>query len=290
MVEATRSILGSRTANLYTIDLLRLQFYLGDDSILIGKAVSNTMATQKVCLAEFTVMTKKDRTRCTHEEKLAYGRQLRSFIYACPNAFSGLTRLKLENLISETDFPKIFSTCTRLEFLRLHGCGMGMFSLLEVEHPLLSELEIADCSFEEVYLKWLPKITLLTFSDWISQHDPVTFGYVPLLQSMSINNTGLRHHKMLKLSELLGNTTISDLHLNFQSEKIWVEPEGPKELYQVFHKLRIVDLVNISEDCELNWTIFILQGAPSLEELCIRVICSVASILVLYVQGAGPFM
>lgn len=88
---------------------------------------------------------------------------------------------------------------------------------------------------------------------------------------MSIINTALSWHKMLKLSELLGKTAISILHLNFRSEKIWVKPEGRRQLLPVFHKLRIVNLLNIPEECDLTWTMFLLQGAPNLKELRIVV-------------------
>uniref|UniRef100_A0ACD5YWJ3 Uncharacterized protein n=1 Tax=Avena sativa TaxID=4498 RepID=A0ACD5YWJ3_AVESA len=272
MIEATRSILGSRSANLYTIQLLRIKFYLGDDSIFIGQTVADTMATQNVGFADFAIMTRKCGRLCTDEELLNYGRQLVSLVYTCPSAFSGLTSLKLQNLrLGESEFPKIFGISRRLEFLSLEYCDMGMLSFLELERPQLSELVIVDCHFEMVDLKWLPKLTLLTFSGWISLYDPLSFGHVPLLQSVNITNIGLSWHKMLKLSDFLGQATINDLHLNFKCEKIWIVPEGPRELWQVFHKLQIVELINISEDCDLSWIMFILQGAPYLKELCIRV-------------------
>lgn len=53
--------------------------------------------------------------------------------------------------------------------------------------------------------------------------------------------------------------------------QIWIQREYPKELLPVFYKLRLLNLVNISEECDLNWTLCILQGAPSLEELHITV-------------------
>uniref|UniRef100_A0A0A9FP39 FBD domain-containing protein n=1 Tax=Arundo donax TaxID=35708 RepID=A0A0A9FP39_ARUDO len=113
---------------------------------------------------------------------------------------------------------------------------------------------------------------MLTFEIWISQQDPLSFGYVPLLRSVSFTNIGLSWHKMLKLSEFSGNATIGALQLNFKGEKIWVQPEGPRQLLPVFCKLRLVNLINISEECDLNWTMFILQGALSLEELHIMVL------------------
>uniref|UniRef100_A0ACD5ZHN6 Uncharacterized protein n=1 Tax=Avena sativa TaxID=4498 RepID=A0ACD5ZHN6_AVESA len=159
----------------------------------------------------------------------------------------------------------------RLEFLRLDNCDMGFRSLLTVEHPRLCELEIVRCNFERVDLNWLPELTTLTLVSWMSLDDPLSFGYVPLLHTVSISNTARSWHKMLKLSEFLGKATISNLHLGFQSEKIWVKPQDPKELSQVFSELRLLNLAAISEECDLRWTLFVLQGAPSLEELCIRV-------------------
>ncbi|KAF7081581.1 hypothetical protein CFC21_085508 [Triticum aestivum] len=91
------------------------------------------------------------------------------------------------------------------------------------------------------------------------------------LSVWALGNIGLSWHKMLKLSELLGKTAISNLHLNFRCEKIWVKPEGRKQLLPVFRKLSLVNLFNISEECDLTWTMFILQGAPNLKELCIMV-------------------
>jgi hypothetical protein len=148
---------------------------------------------------------------------------------------------------------------------------MGVPSLLEVQHPQLREFEIVKCSFERVDLNWLPKLTTLTLSYWVSTHDPLSIGYAPLLQTVTMSNTALSWHTMLRLSEVLGKATVSDLHLNFESEKIWVKPEGPRELWPVFHKLRFVKLTDISEECDLAWTLFILEGAPSLKELCLQV-------------------
>lgn len=272
VLDATRSILERRSTNLYTIHLLRMQFYLGDESIFIGQTVANTIATQKVASVDFTIVTKVRRI-CTSNDRLTYGRQFMSFFDSCPNTFGCLARLRLENLrLGESDFPKIFSICKQLEFLFLFECDMGINSLLEVEHPQLSELVISGgCLDRGVHLKWAPKLTLVKFNVFRTQDDPFCLGYVPLLQTVSIINTGLSWHKMLKLSELLGKTAISNLHLNFKSEKIWVKPEGRRQLFPVFHKLRIVNLLNISEECDLTWTMFLLQGAPNLKELRVLV-------------------
>jgi hypothetical protein len=220
MLEATRTMLESRT-NQYTIHLLRMQFFLADGSVNIGQTVANTIATKKVGSVELTLLTEKDGSICTHDDLVTHGRQLSSFVDACPNTFSGLARLKLENMrLGESDFPKLFSISKRLEFLCLFNCDIGYLSFLEVEHPQLRELEILKCDFEMVDLKWLPKLTTLTFTCWESKHDPLSFGFVPLLQTANISNTALSSHKMLKLSEFLGKVTLRELHLNFESEKV----------------------------------------------------------------------
>lgn len=64
-------------------------------------------------------------------------------------------------------------------------------------------------------------------------------------------------------------TQIFHLLLLFQ---IWVLPECPKLLAPVLGKLQIVNLVNLPEGCDIAWTMFIIEAAPSLKELCIRLL------------------
>uniref|UniRef100_A0ACD5TB23 Uncharacterized protein n=3 Tax=Avena sativa TaxID=4498 RepID=A0ACD5TB23_AVESA len=272
MLEATRSIL-ERRSDLYTIHSMYLQFYLGDESTIpIGQTVANAMATQIICSAEFTILTKVQ-VECTDADLLTQGGQFMSFFDACPYAFGGLTRLCLGYIkLGESEFLKVFSICNGLEHLHLYRCDMTGSSLLEIEHPQIYKLEIIGCGFEKVHLKWLPKLTVLSFVYWTSRHDPFSLGCVPLLQNVCITNVGLSLQNMVKLSQLLGKaSSISELHLNFKCERIWVKPESVKQFSMPFHKLRSVNLFNISEECDLNWTMFILEGAPNLEELCIMV-------------------
>jgi hypothetical protein len=137
-----------------------MQFFLGDESISIGQAVADTTAAHKVGSVELSLLAKKDYRGCTDDDLLANGRQLRSFVDACPDTFSCLTRLKLESLVLfPSVFTKICTICKRLDFLHLFNIEMGVPSLLEVQHPQLRELEIAKCGFERVDLNWLPKLT-----------------------------------------------------------------------------------------------------------------------------------
>lgn len=49
------------------------------------------------------------------------------------------------------------------------------------------------------------------------------------------------------------------------SAKIWIQPEDAKQLMPIFSNLSDVYLFNIFAECDLNWTLFILQAAPSLK-------------------------
>ncbi|CAM0948108.1 unnamed protein product [Alopecurus aequalis] len=273
IADATRTSILSRRWKQIPAMLSKI-FYLGEEStISIGQTVAKAMVTHKVGTVEFRLLTKV-RARCTDADLRAQGAQFMSFVDACPNTFGGLTRLNLERMrLGESEFPQVFSICKQLKDLRLYCCDMGTLSLLELDHPQLSKVEIATCDFEKVHLKWLPKLSVLSHEYWISEHDPFSFGYVPLLQSVSIGNVGLSSFKTHRLSQLLSkaSSSIRELHLNFKCERIWVKPEGRKQLSMVFHGLRYVNLMNISEECDLNWTMFILQGAPTLKELCVTV-------------------
>ncbi|KAF0934581.1 hypothetical protein E2562_025668 [Oryza meyeriana var. granulata] len=112
----------------------------------------------------------------------------------------------------------------------------------------------------------------MAYDHWDSYEDPLSFGDVPLLSSLSLTNAGAGWQKNLRLSQLLSTvTSISDLLQNFESEKIWAHPECPKLLGPVFHKLQSVTLVDLLEGCTIDWTMLILEAAPILKELCITV-------------------
>ncbi|RLN35272.1 hypothetical protein C2845_PM03G08560 [Panicum miliaceum] len=68
-----------------------------------------------------------------------------------------------------------------------------------------------------------------------------------------------------KLSDVLRDTTtLHNLTLSFQGEKLWLQPEG-KQLCTVFNKLRKLALHDIFVDFDLLWTIVLLEAAPSVE-------------------------
>jgi hypothetical protein len=269
----TETVLSARNLE---IPILKLtgRFYLRrDECVSISRAFARTMATQEVDEAEFTLLTEMSGTRCTQNDLLCYAKVFNTWFGDCPAVFAGLTRLLLCNMrFVEQDITNILSTCKRLRNLRLAFCDAGVGSVLQVEHAQLVELSIEYGKFEAVQLNCLPKLQRVNYTGWSYPDPHLTFGYVPQLSRLSLVEMGISCTKNLQLSHLLANVpSISDLHLDFKSEKIWVVPECPNLLAHVLGKLRVVNLVNLPEGCDIAWTMFILEAAPSLKELCIRV-------------------
>ncbi|KXG20540.1 hypothetical protein SORBI_3010G218700 [Sorghum bicolor] len=79
------------------------------------------------------------------------------------------------------------------------------------------------------------------------------------------------YHKNIRLSEFLRNVIIVNLDLNFQSRKIWIQPEATKPLAPLLRNLQMLRLRFIHEKCDLSWTMFILEATPLLKEINIQV-------------------
>uniref|UniRef100_A0ACD5X584 Uncharacterized protein n=1 Tax=Avena sativa TaxID=4498 RepID=A0ACD5X584_AVESA len=274
VVEATKSMLSRRGLNHNTIHSLDMDFFLKDDHMIsIGHVVGHYMATHKVEKVEFTVMTERDDVHCNDDHLIGYGQQFRLFFDSCPVAFAGLTHLRLENpRFGELDISNVLIICKRLQLLRLFNCDSGSSTVLQVEHPQISELSIVDCSFERVELNSLPKLIRMTFEGWISFQDPLFIGDVPLLEALGLSDICLSCHKMVKLSKFLVATSLRNLKLGFECEKIWVQPEClTKRFAYVFRQLRFVYLDDIPEGYDLTWTLFVLEVASNLKDLYLTV-------------------
>jgi hypothetical protein len=222
VVEATKSILARRGSSQNTIQSLCITFFLKDDDMIyIGHAVGDSMSNQKVEIAEFTILTERDDIYCNDDHLIGYGRQFILFFDTCPTAFGGLTHLRLENLrFGEFDISNVLITCKRLRYLRMFNCDSGSWTVLQVEHPQLSELAIVDCYFERVELNSLPKLKRMTFKGWITFQDPLFLGYVPLIEALGLSNLALTWHKMVTLSKFLVDTSLQYLKLGFECEKV----------------------------------------------------------------------
>uniref|UniRef100_A0ACD6A008 Uncharacterized protein n=2 Tax=Avena sativa TaxID=4498 RepID=A0ACD6A008_AVESA len=273
VASVTEKILCARNLEIPTIHKLRVTCYLRPDECLpITRAFADTMATHKVDNAEFVPLVEKSFSECTLGNLLCNAKRFNICLGDCPAAFAGLTSLWLSYMrFRELDISNILSTCKRLKHLRLLCCDGGYRRVLLVEHDQLVELNIEKGQFERVHLSRAPKLQRLTCDGWCYPA-PLAFGYVPQLSKLSLVKRGISSTFMLQLSHLLANVpSIRDLHLDFQSEKIWVVPECSKLLTPVLRKLEIVNLDNLPEGCDIAWTMFILEAAPCLRELCIRV-------------------
>ncbi|XP_044969262.1 uncharacterized protein LOC123429272 [Hordeum vulgare subsp. vulgare] len=273
VADVTEKIMVARDKEI-PIRKLTVRFYLMRYNCLsIGTSVAGAMATQKVEAAEFEILTEKAGVNCTPGDFLGFAKQFNIFLGACPHAFAGLTRLRLHCMrFGEPDIPNILTICKWLQSLRLSYCDAGIGSVLQVEHARLVELAIDYGRFETVELSCAPKLERMSYNNWNSDGDPLSFGFVPRLSKLDLTKVGTRSHKTLELGQLLANApNISDLHLDFESEKIWILPERPILLTPLLGKLRVVNLDNLPEGCEIAWTMFILEAAPFLEDLCITV-------------------
>ncbi|TVU18403.1 hypothetical protein EJB05_34499, partial [Eragrostis curvula] len=257
----------SNNDNPTTIKHLQLSFYLTDPYLrTIGHAVGNVVQSGKTDCLEFTILA--DVRHPEYEQCVLFGQRFMSFVQECHAAFRWLTRLVLENLtFGHTDIHNLLHTCNKLELLSLTYCdavihpvtGEDAVLTIDAPHSSLLALEITICGIKtEAAEQGL---------NWICTNPPLCFGSVPSLDILVLRPRcpALNWQTPFRLSHCLSNTTsLSTLYLNFCDQMIWIEPEGPKHISPKFSNLKDVYLYNIFYDCDLNWTMFILEAAPSL--------------------------
>nr|XP_015624558.1 uncharacterized protein LOC107276059 [Oryza sativa Japonica Group] len=279
VAHAAKAILARRSGE-HAIDRLLVRFYLRAESIGIVRSVDDAIASGRARFREaaFDVRGEKRALECTGRDTLANGRRLASLVGGCPRAFAGLTRLRVESvtLRGSNDVANVLAACENLEILSLHSCDASAGSnvaALEMEHPRLVRLDVDACDFETVDLKWLPRLVQVSNNIWFPSRTlpPLVFGHVPQLRTV-LSTVGTVNYRTLKLSGLLVNATgIRTLQMIFESEKIWFQPESPKHLAPLLRNLRIACLDKIHKECDLIWTMFVLEAAPLLKELRISV-------------------
>ncbi|EEE57942.1 hypothetical protein OsJ_08653 [Oryza sativa Japonica Group] len=233
VAHAAKAILARRSGE-HAIDRLLVRFYLRAESIGIVRSVDDAIASGRARFREaaFDVRGEKRALECTGRDTLANGRRLASLV----------------------------------------GAGSNV-AALEMEHPRLVRLDVDACDFETVDLKWLPRLVQVSNNIWFPSRTlpPLVFGHVPQLRTV-LSTVGTVNYRTLKLSGLLVNATgIRTLQMIFESEKIWFQPESPKHLAPLLRNLRIACLDKIHKECDLIWTMFVLEAAPLLKELRISV-------------------
>lgn len=207
---------------------LAVGFHLRHNFMSIGQLLDNAMASGKARAIELDISTTFSLTECDGDMGhsinilLAYGRRFRKLFDGCPAAFGGLTRLTMANMwLRRRDMDDILACCTRLEMMSLFGCDAGPHVPWCVRHPRLNELRITHCCFKRVELAWLPRLQRFTYRLWASMDRPVvSFGHVPRLATVTFTQLQTIGHPTVRLSEMLANTAVTDLRLNFRGQDV----------------------------------------------------------------------
>ncbi|XBI29573.1 hypothetical protein VPH35_053536 [Triticum aestivum] len=260
MVQSVRSILaGESQLGGSAIHQLHLTFYLREESIDIVRAVEGAIARGRgiVGRAGFKMLGEKIDYMSEVTDLAAQGARFLSYLGACPRAFAALTHLHVESVkLGQPDVSNLLDRCKKLKHLSLQNLHCGKEVVLRIQHPELTQLKLVMCfcdSFE------------------LNARDPVLFGHAPRLSKLTACNGYNTRCRKLKLSEFLRDANMRELHMNFDTEMPWFQMERPEQLAPRLKNLRILKLDNINEECGVTWTLFLLEAAPLLEKLHIKV-------------------
>uniref|UniRef100_A0ACD5WFZ5 Uncharacterized protein n=1 Tax=Avena sativa TaxID=4498 RepID=A0ACD5WFZ5_AVESA len=255
---------------------LRLQLYLINTSLcevgpLVGGAVNNGLLKD----LDLTVLDEVDLLDRSDDDMRQRAQDIDTFFHAYPSVLHCLTKLSLQNAsFDKLDLHHVlFDCCRQLKYLSLCCCHTGTYSVFKIDAPnsQLCDLEMERCNFERIELVCLPKLEKLICTTWVSQHVPVTLGFVPSLVELELSCGKIYDRRPFKLSELLhGTTSIHTLTLDFQGENIWLQPEM-EELRAAFNNLKELNVCGIFVEFDILWTTAFLVAAPSIEKLHIRV-------------------
>nr|CAB3457872.1 unnamed protein product [Digitaria exilis] len=284
---AARRLLAPSAERALTLRSVSLRFLLSSEPHLlhvIGCAVEDMVAGEGSNMErlEFDIWTEAEiaggGAAASVEHKAMFRRRLMSFLDACPVAFGWLTTLTLQNLcFAQADVARLLGSCTRMKELSLSHCSFGIAgcsSIVEIDVPQswLEVLEIRFCCFRRVELIDAPKLRRFHCDTWYGNDPPVQFGHVPRLRNITLACNVHGSNKTFALSNFMSSAAaanLSTLDLDFRDGKIWIQPEEPIKL--PFANLRDVYLYNIFDICHLNWTLFVLEAAPSLKNLYIMI-------------------
>uniref|UniRef100_A0A8R7TQ83 FBD domain-containing protein n=1 Tax=Triticum urartu TaxID=4572 RepID=A0A8R7TQ83_TRIUA len=203
------------------------------------------------------------------------GQEFMAFFRAYPVAFSWLTRLTLEyHAFRHSDITDLISTCGRLRHLSLRFCRLlDLHSTLKIDVPCseLQELEFVGLLCTRIELVSVPKLRQVECKCWYLENPPVCFGHVPELRVVILYSKANAWQEPFTLSECLSSSArnLSTLTLGFGYQMIWIQPEPPKQLTPIFRNLTSVFLSSIFSECDLSWTLFILEAAPALHDMAL---------------------
>ncbi|KAF7012404.1 hypothetical protein CFC21_026600 [Triticum aestivum] len=255
------------------LKVLVLSFYTSSPHLnSIGRLVEDIVSLGNTECLEFFISPLPTDLLDSEIENM---QEFMAFSRAYPVAFSWLTRLRLEyHAFGHSDITNLISTCSRLRHLSLRFCRMlDLDSTLKIDVPCseLQELEFLGFLCTRIELVSAPKLRQVVCYHWHLENPPVRFGYVPELRGVMLSSNAKSWQKPFALSECLSRNArnLSTLTLCFEGQMIWIQPEHPKQLTPIFRKLTTVFLLGIFSECDLSWTLFILEAAPALQDFAL---------------------
>ncbi|PNT69387.1 hypothetical protein BRADI_3g54553v3 [Brachypodium distachyon] len=236
-------------------------------------------------IVELELLTEKTNLKDAEDEPaevmLGYGALFARFQRGCPRAFRALTRLSVENLWFEdrAAVSDLVRRCVALEHLSLRFCGFEPAAAMAIDLPPESRLRTllcVECHVPGVDLVRAPSLVEL-HCGWrlVDGAPPASFGHAPELRKLTLHYQQYEDQEDLwLLSEFLVNIPrqLELLTLSFEFTKIWVQPEAPKYLRVAFGRLKELHLEKIHPSCNLSWATFLLEAAPLLETLRVKVL------------------
>ncbi|XBJ06111.1 hypothetical protein VPH35_024771 [Triticum aestivum] len=255
------------------LKVLFLSFYTSSPHLSsIGRLVEGIVSLGQTECLEFCISpAPPDRRGC----EIVIGQEFKAFSRAYPVAFSWLTRLTLEyHAFGNSGITDLISTCCRLRHLNLRFCTLvDSQSTLKIDVPCseLQELEFTGFRCARIELVSVPKLRQVVCQHWPFENPPVRFGYVPELRGVMLYSKAKAGQEPFALSDCLPRSArnLSTLTLCFGDQMIWIQPEHPKQLTPIFRNLATVFLFGIFSECELSWTLFILEAAPALQDFAL---------------------
>ncbi|KAF7076371.1 hypothetical protein CFC21_081031 [Triticum aestivum] len=285
------------SAAIIPIKALILSFYMSPPHLsAIGRTVEDAVSYGKTECLEFSISPPRGSNASLLAE---FGQQFMSFSQAYPVAFWWLTRLTLKNLVfGHSDVTELINACNKLKHLTLSSCRLvDQRSALRIDTPC-SGLRRLDCirfRCERIELISVPELRTVLCCSRHYENPPVRFGDVPQLCHVNLGYLAKVSQAPFMLSECLSRSSrnLSKLNLNFFSQtvklisvhlhitrssilpisavyfvffmlQIWIQPEQPKRLTAIFRNLTDMYLFGIFPECDLSWTLFILEAAPAL--------------------------
>ncbi|CAN6200054.1 unnamed protein product [Urochloa humidicola] len=274
LTKVTRSFLANPRSE-GAITKLQLKLYLINNYACdIGPLLCEAIDIGIVKDLNLAILDEKEIPDCTEDQMLQQASVVNGFFSAYPSVFHCLTRLSLYNLcFDEWDINHHLFECSKqLQHLYLSNCDMARCLVWKIDAPdsRLSVLQLDVCLLGRLDVLCLPKLERLDWDTWLCPRAPLSFGAVPSFKELCLICAASNRHRGFVLSDVLnGTTSIHTMKLDFQGEKIWLQPEG-KQL-TAFNKLRKLSLHGIFIEFNLQWTLVLLEAAPFLEMFDIEV-------------------